>query len=384
MDKKRYTILIIVLLATFEVSASWVQRADFGSHGRHRGSSFSIGKRGYMGLGHYNGAGPNIVLKDWWEYDPGTNSWTQKADYIGNNNNGNYGVLSFSTPNYGYIGGGQQGGDNRLYRYDPTSNSWTAMSNTPTTPKNTEGFVIDGKGYYLSGSSLYEYDFASDTWTTKNSAPFSVGIWNSAFSINEKGYVKTGYSLWEYKPLLDDWILRTNFPGIATSASVALVSNNKVYLVSGYGNSLSNVTKQVWEYDPYTNVWSQMGDFPGSSRRFGSGFVISDRAFIGIGTNGTNFNDFYELDPWADVNELFDQNNLKVYPNPSTDYIIFNLDKTVDFDIEIKDLLGKKIFSETTTNGLIQFFKGKNPSGIYLYHLKMNGAIVNTGKIILK
>ena len=39
---------------------------------------FSIGSKGYIGTG-YNGS----LYKDFWEYDPATNAWTQKADFGG-------------------------------------------------------------------------------------------------------------------------------------------------------------------------------------------------------------------------------------------------------------------------------------------------------------
>jgi N-acetylneuraminic acid mutarotase len=41
---------------------------------------FVIGNKGYAGLG---GSSPDIVKKDFWEYDPATNKWTAKADFTG-------------------------------------------------------------------------------------------------------------------------------------------------------------------------------------------------------------------------------------------------------------------------------------------------------------
>ena len=87
MIKGIYILVFAAALMSFDASAWWEKRADFGSNARHRGTGLSIGNKGYFGLGHYNGAGPNIVMSDWWEYDPATNSWSQKADYIGNNGN---------------------------------------------------------------------------------------------------------------------------------------------------------------------------------------------------------------------------------------------------------------------------------------------------------
>ena len=177
-----------------------------------------------MGLGHYNGAGPNIVMKDWWQFDPSTNSWSQKADYIGNGGNGSYAVLAFGMEKYGYIGGGQVAWDASFYKYDPVTNSWSAVANSPTISVNRTGFVIGDKGYYLSSNNVFEFDATNNVWNIKNNAPFFVSVWNSAFTIDNKGYMKTGGALWEYKPSIDQWASRAAFPGLSSAGAVSFYS----------------------------------------------------------------------------------------------------------------------------------------------------------------
>ena len=63
------TLSVFLFLLVMLGSWKWIQRSDFGSVGRHRATGIAIGTKGYMGLGHYNGAGPNIVFSDWWEFD---------------------------------------------------------------------------------------------------------------------------------------------------------------------------------------------------------------------------------------------------------------------------------------------------------------------------
>ena len=241
-----FAILVCMLLsqAAFASISGWTQKANFGAEGRHRGIGMSIGNRGYMGLGHYNGAGPNIVKKDWWEYDPATNAWTQRADYIGNNGNGNYACMAFGMDEFGYIGGGQVGSDANLYRYDPVTNQWSLMGPMPMQYMNREGFVINNKGYAVSGNSLSEYNPATNSWTTKNIMPFSVFSWNSTFVVDGKGYIKAGTDLWEYKPLNDQWVIRAPFPGLATAGGASFTQNNKGYFVCGYAAFLSEVQEE--------------------------------------------------------------------------------------------------------------------------------------------
>ena len=382
MIKGIYILVFAAALMSFDASAWWEKRADFGSNARHRGTGLSIGNKGYFGLGHYNGAGPNIVMSDWWEYDPATNSWSQKADYIGNNGNGNYGVIKMTIGNFGYLAGGTLG-DQMLYKYDPTLNLWTPVVMCPIVPGNRAAFAIGDKGYYVSGSIVYEFDSVTEIWSTKNPAPFTASVWNSAFVLNGKGYIKNGTSIYEYKASIDSWTPRAAFPGLAIRASVALTHDGKGYIVSGYGVfGLSDVTSEVWEYDPSLNIWNFAGDFPGTSRRFASGFNIGERAFIGIGTNGTNFNDLYEFNPYASLDEKFDITEFSTFPNPSNDHINFKSNNLNSYSIDVFDMMGRKIFTKESQNGVIRFDKGNNESGTYIYHVKVDGALVYSNKFI--
>lgn len=359
-------LVVLFVFNTMDVFAGWIQRSDVPANGRHRGASFSIGNKGYMGLGHYNGTGTNVVKKDWWEYDPSTNAWTQKADYIGNNGNGNYAPICFSLGVYGYLAGGTLG-DAMLYRFDPVLNEWSPTVTCPTTPGNQACFTLNGKAYYISGTQVYEFDPNVSFWSPKGPAPFTNTAWNSAFTIGEKAYVKNGSSFWEYKSTMDSWTNRAYFPGLAMAASTAFTQEGKGYIICGYGvGYLSDINSEVWEYDPTQNAWSQLPDFPGSSRRFGSAFSIGDRAYIGMGTNGTNFNDFWEFDRSLSINELSDM-ECRTFPNPAT----------TEFNIEVEGE-GEFTFTLTDVNGeIIASEKGHNKSTINTTELKAGVYFIN-------
>lgn len=78
----------------------------------------------------------------------------------------------------------------------------------------------------------------------------------------------------------------------------------------GYASSFSygskgyvglNNSNQFWEFDPVKNSWTKLADFPGSRRLFGTGFVIDDKIYFGMGVNYQNssttyFNDWWEYD----------------------------------------------------------------------------------------
>ena len=76
--KMRTYILVILVLLSFKTALgqdNWTQKANFPCIGRAAAFSFSIGRKGYFGLGQDSTA----IMKDLWEWDQLTNTWTQKA-----------------------------------------------------------------------------------------------------------------------------------------------------------------------------------------------------------------------------------------------------------------------------------------------------------------
>lgn len=345
---KQLLLHLFLLTGTFTFASQWTQRADFGGVGRHRTTGLSIGNRIYLGLGHFNGTGVETYFSDWWEYDPSTNAWTQKVDYPGNNGNGELGAHGIGLELVGYVGLGELD-DYALYKYDPSLNNWTQMSSpiTSGTFQDTGDFTIGHKAYFtrLNTSQLWEYDADIDSWSQKNALPFTTYFSWSGFSLDGKGYLKISNSaltvnqLWEYDPILDAWQQKTPFPGYARLSSVSFVQYGKAYIVCGYGaGNHSDLTSEVWEYNPLIDTWSQLEDFPGTSRRYSTGISMGDKCFLGTGTNGTNFNDFWEFDALASLNEK-ENTKIKVYPNPTNDYIVLEKAKRA----VLLDLNGKKI-----------------------------------------
>jgi N-acetylneuraminic acid mutarotase len=378
---KIYILYICLFSLSFSFGAEvWNQKSSLPAVGRHRGTGISIGQKGYIGLGHMNGTGNNIIYKDWWEFDPATNSWTQKSDYPV----GTYGASAFSVDSVGYVGGGT-GLSNEFYKYSPANNTWTQISNALfSNPSDQTAFGINGKGYILDGTTLLEYKPSTDSWATKADCPIT-GWAITSFVIRNSAYVKVNNQMYEYKPTADEWIERAIFPGIITNGSAAFSVNNKGYIISGYSSFLNPVFSVMWEYDPTTNSWTQMPDFPGTSRRFGVGFSINNKGYFGSGTNGTNMNDFWEYNPTlkglgTNENEI---DFISVFPKPANETVNFNLKiYENDYLLNIFDFTGKLIKSIHVNQSNYQLERNNLPSGIYYYSLRNKEKVITNGSFI--
>ncbi|MBI3502605.1 MAG: T9SS type A sorting domain-containing protein [Bacteroidetes bacterium] len=190
---------------------TWTQKATFPGTPRYGASGIAIGTKGYVGCGN-EGSASGPFTNEFWEFDPAANAWTQKTNFPGTPR---YGLthMGWAVGNKGYLGFGL---DNTMtwpsdfYEYDPTTDTWTQKTNFPLTGRSY-GVAFASCGNYYAGcgqnnsiafSDIWKYDPVTDTWTQK--ANFGGGNrWLMAsFVINGIGYCGTGYDFTNY---YNDW-----------------------------------------------------------------------------------------------------------------------------------------------------------------------------------
>lgn len=384
MKLKLTIIVLFVLVNLLSFAQPWFQKASFGGTGRHRAVGIAIGNKGYIGTGHMNGTGVDISYKDWWQYDPASDSWTQKADFPMNE----HGAVAFGTETRGYVGGGSAL-NGEFYSYNPVNNTWSSIASCPFSPGDTQGFSVQNKGYVYSGNNFIEYDPSTNVWTMKAPVPVFMSSWSSAFGTSSSGFVKSGSSFYEYKPSQNLWIARAVFPGLCTNGSSAFAIGDKGYVTCGYVGGLASVTDQVWEFNSGSNSWSLIGEFPGTSRRFPVAFSIEGKGYFGTGTNGINMNDFWQFNynPLGTDELVLDAASVQVYPNPVSDEVTFafnNIDysKLENCKLSIYNLQGELIEERSNLTPWVKINRNSNINGMYIYTISTSEKTVYTGKLI--
>ncbi len=386
-------------------AGGWIQKADFGGTARHRTTMLTIGNKIYIGLGHYNGAGPNILFDDWWEYDPSTNAWTQKADYLGGLC---YHATGFAMNNLGYVGTGRTSASGstlvqNFYKYDASTNSWTEITSFPgIARRGSVSFVIDEYAYMGTGESnggvlgsFYRFDPSNESWTQVSSLPISrtsaVG-----FAIDSYGYVGTGdldpgstNDFWQYDPSIDTWTQKANVGPQIRLEAMGFALNGLGYL--GTGGEVSNGASfgDMWEYTPTTDTWVQIEDFLGTSRRYFSATTLNGFAYASMGTNGVNFKDLWLFDQSLSLIERsLEKIDIVAYPNPSTNYVDFQVDWPTEINqekikLQIVSTNGQIVFSSPWSE-LNTLETGDWKAGKYVYSILYNDKIVQSEKLIIQ
>jgi N-acetylneuraminic acid mutarotase len=376
----------------------WEPIPSFISTPRSNAASFSIASKGFI----IGGLDQVDFKRKSYSYSPQSELW-QEETALGNSNGAGLnrgGASGFSINNKGYVclGQGQTNAYfNDLWEFDPVTNAWSQKANfIGSARREAVSFVIDSIAYIATGeditgvqSDVYTYNPLTNSWAQKND--FTGGARKAAvgFTIGNHAFIGTGESnvlkndFWMYLPATDSWIQKSSFPGTPRSGAVAWGSFPQGYIACGEDNTFS-YKNDIWEYNYFGNSWFQRSTLPGSGRKHAMIFTINEIAYVGGGFNGTFLNDFYQ---YNGILGLSDQevNLLQVYPVPSNDLLHFNLHKTIENgSLKLYDITGKEVFSQHLTNEQfvsISFANHSLEKGIYCYKINSNQHQIACGKV---
>ena len=305
--KKYWTLFVlstVVLSACTHVDevpfTDWVHHANFPGTARATASTFVIGDNAYLCCGRtvWNKDSLNEV----WKYDSQHDVWTQLDTFPGKPR---VMAVAVTLNGKGYVGMGCNGypyPDNVLrdfYEFDPATEKWTQKASFPGKAANAlvygvvDGCVytamgFDGTGYY---PYTYKYDPLTDTWTKLPDAD-NAYLLTSAFAIDKNFYVGAGYqgrnvrSVFSFNTETQKWSQVASLPE-GRMLSNGLSMNGKGYILLGryWAGTQNNgrLLSDIVEYDPNENTWTKRGDFPGGARQNAMVFTIRDRGYIIMG-----------------------------------------------------------------------------------------------------
>ena len=145
------------------------------------------------------------------------------------------------------------------------------------------------------------------------------------------------------------WTQKADFGINGREGAVGFSIGSKGYIGTGvFYDNTDNYYKDFWEYDPDTDIWTQKADFGGTARKFGVGFCIEGKGYLGTGWDGNFCKDVWKYTPDFGVEIPFinnDESTLSVFPNLVSEMSVINFQLSDDqkASVQIFDLNGRLI-----------------------------------------
>jgi N-acetylneuraminic acid mutarotase len=264
------------------------------------------------------------------EYDPTTDTWTEKADMPTAR-----GWLATSVVNgiiYA-IGGWSEGTFFSVVEaYDPAADKWIRKANMPT-PREPCTVTVDGKIYAIGGlvaqqgtpvtvSTVEVYDPTTDRWTRKADMP-TARERHTACVLDGRIYVSGGVpthssvdpavvaltTVEVYDPTTDTWTQASDMPWPKYGHSASVI-DGKMYIIGGQDQESVKLWQEgqidegqmdelfsiVYVYDPAADTWTTAARHPFVTTAHAAGVVDGKIYTIG-GVRNDPYSIVYEYDP---------------------------------------------------------------------------------------
>jgi N-acetylneuraminic acid mutarotase len=368
---------------------------------RERATGFSIGSLGYL-CGGLDTA--EVIHKDLWAYDPQTDAWTQKADLPGAARRD---AVSFVIDNYAYVGSGMDSISGPtgttlkdFWRYNPSTNSWSTIADFPGAGGNgvyfATGFAAGGKGYLCGGKTgpnlysnqLWEYKPSNNQWIQRANFPGGVRYQMLSFVVGNKAYVGMGTDqnifkkdVYCYDPGANNWQTIAPFPGYERgSASTFTLEDRGFVCVGNNGGLLTDLI----EYNPKTDTWTLRAEYGGSGRKSAVSFVIDGKAYLGTGKGYSGKKDSWYVYAPANYAALEELNaSLNIYPNPAVSAVHISGMTGQIVDVTIYNSSGRKLLSADLSHSFESSLDvSMLESGVFLCSFRLADGQVLTKKIV--
>ena len=321
--------------------------------------------------GYITGTGGILKTED------GGATWIDNFTY--NIGNANASFFSFLNANVGFAVCFNLAGDSLLtFKTTNAGGSWSYCGNflsnvMPTSiffTNVTTGFMVVGANPY---AGIYKTINGGTTWLPNLITPDAVYLNTVFFPSSSIGYAVGYDSTFKTTDGGNTWNQMNNINS-AGNISVYFTDDNHGYAVGGDGISIGAIIKTIdggvnWTLDLSTTQTFYSVSLPNAN----TGYAC--------GTGGM----IYKLATSVGVNELSQNNEINIYPNPFSPQAIISFSETQQkTTIKIMDVVGKEIKSVLFSGNSLILEKEEMQSGVYFVQITDEKKNVVNKKIIVQ
>ena len=299
----------VLVDTTIEVVNAWYRSSNMSSYGREGAVAIKYGSGNNERVVVGTGKSGQLLKRDFWEFDPYNEIWTQFPDYLMEVTQATGFSLTY-TDQYQikqtklYVGTGELNSDgtsksNYWLEFDFDQRIWRPTASYATYPFKVSraiAFAIGDKGYVGFGS-------------TENNTSVT-----AFFRFDPVSADSTGGVPWISTPTLDDRYARSD--------AVSFVIQGVGFVGTGINTNTGQIFNDLWKFYPDEvsgGTWIKCANMPGLPRYAAVGFVISDFGYIGLGYDGVEgFKDLYRYDPF--LNRWYNCADYKIGPDYHGEY----------------------------------------------------------------
>ena len=229
------------------------------------------------------GNGPNHPIDKVEEYNPQTNTWTNKKsapeplDHLS--------VAVHHGKIYCF-----SAGTGKTYAYTPLYDSWETKTQLPNTSDNIIANTLNDKIYVIDGSwkTLHVYYPINNSWTTGNPPLYELYFkLASSVVFDDRLHVFGANSLENshqiYDPTTNSWSVGTplieGYYSPVVSATSGFNAPKRIYVFGLKSNIFDATSLNGQSYDPKTNTWITCAQIPNSHLR-GQSTVVEDKIYV--------------------------------------------------------------------------------------------------------
>ena len=222
----------------------------------------------------FGGSTATGLSRTTWTYDLGTDAWTNRNPTVRPGVRFGHAMAYDVASDRLILFGGNNGTayKGETYAYDPSANSWTAMS-PPSAPSSRAGHAMaydvhrdrvvlfGGRSDAGPNNETWTYSFSSNTWTNMNPVSPPAPRWNHSMAYDSRsgrvllfgGLTGQGPTneTWTYDLAANAWRELSVSPGPQPRQSATLAYDEKADVYLMFGGVGSGVLGDTWTYRFY-------------------------------------------------------------------------------------------------------------------------------------